>query len=333
MEIEAPSEGPDLSLDKEGYLFKQLASSAKRRLGQSKWTLMFCNLIGSSLHFYKDAEAQEPKSTLELTGARVICEEKIADKDQKDKKSKKLKFSVETAKEVTVFAVEDAAELEDWISSLNAHLSLPPSPPLTKEKKRSRMQKIAFQAKKNVAGKVATSALGKAAFRSKIPEEVSELVAAVKHVVERESNSPKKADEFEESLIKIGVKVFLLLDSGRIQAAKLLVADEPLRAGFELLEKCFNYSRFHKQPDLDHLYIKLQEVQKLLGHATHLSVKVLEPHMKPKSSQLLSDTLGYFANADFLFKVFKDSALEEDLENLITAATFYLQFHFYDEDD
>ena len=66
---------------------------------------------------------------------------------------------------------------------------------------------MANKAKKNVAGKVATSALGKKAIRSHAPEEVKNLIKSINTLVEQESKGSKKAGEIEENIFKIGIKV------------------------------------------------------------------------------------------------------------------------------
>jgi hypothetical protein len=45
--------------DKDGFLGKRFGSkAAKRRLGKPKWKFYYINLIGGSLHYYKEAEVR-----------------------------------------------------------------------------------------------------------------------------------------------------------------------------------------------------------------------------------------------------------------------------------
>ena len=63
--------------------------------------------------------------------------------------------------------------------------------------------------KKNMASKAAGSGLGKKAIRSKAPQEIVNLLDALKHVIAKESNM-KFANKIETNLFKLGT-LFLFL--------------------------------------------------------------------------------------------------------------------------
>jgi len=63
-----------------------------------------------------------------------------------------------------------------------------------------------------------------------------------------------------------------------------------------------------------------------------LLAKTLEPHLKPKTIQMLKELVEYIGNSERLFKIFKDTALDEELQELISASEHYTQFHFYSDE-
>jgi len=68
-----------------------------------------------------------------------------------------------------------------------------------------------------------------------------------------------------------------------------------------------------------------------MGDAAEILTKLLSPHMKPKNVQKIKDTTDYLGNADRLMQIFYDEALNDDLQELISAGEHYTQFHFYSD--
>jgi len=130
------------------------------------------------------------------------------DLPQTENSGKKFTFSFKNDKLDLLLAAEEEQEWKEWTDLIEANRNKGSAPPLKKEKRKTRAQEIAFKMKKNLGTKVATSALGKKAIRSQAPEEITNLIKALKHIVERESKSSKKANEIEEGIYKIGVKAF-----------------------------------------------------------------------------------------------------------------------------
>jgi len=314
-------------VDKDGILWKRIGSnlSKKRPLGRKKWNLVYVNLIGSTLHYYKDEEDSEPKGTIELKQLELY------ENDNEGSQSKKFCFSLKNDHLDYLFASEEEKDLEQWVAAIKACKFKNPCPPLKKEKRRSRASELAFRAKKNMAGKVATSGLGKKAIRSRAPEEITHLINDIKKVVERESKSSKKAAEIEENVYKIGVKAYFLLLDNKICWNDLLASDKPCRAALELLIKCHNHAKFVRSPNIPGLQAKFQEVHSFLAEAGTILTKLLAPHMKPRNVARISETIEYLGNPDRLLRVFMDETLNEPLQEMINSAEHYTQFHFYPE--
>jgi len=244
---------------------------------------------------------------------------------------KKCTFGFRGEKVDLLLACEDESDWKEWVAAIEAGMTKGPAPPLKKEKRKTRAQEIAFRMKKNLGTKVATSKLGKKAIRSQAPEEVTNLIWALKHIVERNSKSSKKANEVEENIYKLGVKSFFLIDGGMITFEDLLTADKPLRAALELLAKCHDHAKFSRVPNQKLLMEKFEEVEKKIREGGDILAKLLSPHLKSKNMKMIQELVDYIGNAERLFQIFQDSALDEDLQELISASEHYTQFHFYPE--
>jgi len=312
------------TVDKDGFLCKRSGSTKKTASSQKKWRAYYFNLVQGSLYYYKNPEDPEPKGKLQLQEVKFV-------KEQSEVSGKKLTFGFKNDKQDLLLAAEDEQDWKEWITIIEANMSKGPAPPLKKEKRKTRAQEIAFKMKKNLGTKAATSKLGKKAIRSQAPEEITNLVRSLKRIVERESKSSKKANEIEENIYKIGVKAYFLIDGGKITIDDLLVADKPLREGLELLAKCHDHAKFSRQPNQKLLMEKFGEVQKKLHEGGDILTKLLEPFLTPKTMKTLQDLADYIGNADRLFRIYQDSALDEDLQELISASEHYTQFHFYAE--
>jgi len=311
--------------DKDGFLAKRFGSKEKsRRIGKPKWHIYYINLIGGSLHYYKEIDDTEPKGTINLSALKL-------NPNETEGSTKKYCFQLKDEKESYLFSCEDESDWKEWTTAVQANMNKSPCPPLKKDKKKSRMEQLAQNAKKNVISKATSSALGKKAIRSHAPEEVKNLIKATTNLVEKDNKNSEKAKEIEENIFKIGVKVFFILNEGQLTMEEVLKADKPLRAAMELLSKCYDHAKFSKRVDDKGLVAKFGEVHQQALEAGEILTKLLEVHMKPKNLVKIKETIQYLTNPDFLLKVFKDDSLDEDLQELVSAMEHYTQFHFYSE--
>jgi len=313
--------------DKDGLLWKRVGSKPikKRKFGQKKWSLVYVNLISGSLNYYKDEEDEKPKGSIELNELTLHKD------DTQGSSSKKHCFSLKNDTFDFLFACEEEAELNAWVAAIEANMKKDSAPALKKEKRKTRAQALAFKAKKNMAVKMGTSAVGKKALRGSAPDEVKNLIGSIKHIVELSSKSKSKAVEIEDNIFKIGIKCYFLVEDKRITIDDLLVADKPLRQALELLSRCYDHAKFARNVNKELLGQKFGEVNKMLMEAAEKISNLVGPHLKPKNVDMVRSTIEYLGDPERLMQIFMDPAIDEDLQELISAGEHYTQFHFYSE--
>jgi len=298
---------------------------AKKKTNSKKWKTYYFNLVGGSLYYYRNMEDDKPKGTIELSKFSL---EKNGPPVEG---TNYLTFILKGASQEYLFAADDKDDHAGWINALTANASKPASPPLAKEKKKSRVASLASRTKKTVGGKLATSKLGKRALKANAPEEVTNLIKALRIIVEKESGSKPKAEEVEKNIFKVGVKCFFLIDSGTLALDDFLTADKPLRNALELLSKCHDHAKYSRHPKDDLLREKLVVVESQIKEASSLLTNLLKPHLQAKNVQRIDQTVAIIGTADFLFKILKEPSLEEEVQELINAGEHYTGFHFYAE--
>jgi len=313
------------TVDKDGYLFKRAGSTKKSASTQKSWKAYYFNLVQGSLYYYRTPEDSEPKGKLQLGEVKFTCE--LAAEGSKYN----YKLSFKNDKQDLLLAADDETDWKEWVSAIEANAGKSPAPPLKKEKRKTSAQDLAFRMKKNVGQAAATSKLGKAAIRSQAPEEVTNLVKALKLIIERDTKSSKRANEVEDNIYKLGIKAFFLLDAKKITMDDLLIADKPLRTSLELLAKCHDHAKYSRAPNDKLLMEKFGEVEKKMHEGGQLLAKTLEPHLKPKNITMLQELVDFIGSSERLFRIFKDVTLDEELQELISASEHYTQFHFYSE--
>lgn len=79
------------------------------------------------------------------------------------------------------------------------------------------------RAKRSVIAKTTTSKMGKRAIKSKAPPQMTELINALKTLVQRETGSSRKANDMENNVLRVGVKMYFLVVDGKLEPRQVLV--------------------------------------------------------------------------------------------------------------
>lgn len=192
--------------------------------------------------------------------------------------------------------------------------TMPPKKTDTQRTKGSLM----FRAKKNISGKVATSALMK---QKVLNEETRHLLDALVAVVEKVRDQ-KTAAEVEKQIIKMVLKGYFQYDKGTITMNEFRQIDGVLRKAFNQMDKLFGYYQVRAASQLTEAFAKTAT---MLQEAAAAVMKLLEPHVRAENIAKMKAALAIIADPDFLYKVWDCPSLESDLLSLISAMNKYTQ--------
>ncbi|KAL6057702.1 hypothetical protein QOT17_015303 [Balamuthia mandrillaris] len=340
--------------DKDGFMNVRVGKIDKKKQTTKqgkKWKYLYFNLVGGSLYLYNEQEYQndEPKHSIQLSQCKLSPE-------AVDCRPLKWCFRLLSEQHEYTFSAESEQERRDWLAALELNRDKPSRPPIPKEKLSSstptkgkrdshRLSTFKQRTRKNVVEKATFTPMGKKAIRARAPKEITNLIDAVKKIVERETGSTKRANEIEKDIWKIGVKSYLLVSDKRVSLKDLLEADPPLRQSLDLFAKCHHHvvdvlinvntrrgtiARTLNKEKLEEL---LQQVQVLVRQAADTFRRVLEPHLQPKSLERIESIVSYLGDPQTLLKILVDVGLSIEVGALVSAGEHYSQFHFYVEEE
>eukprot|EP00026_Physarum_polycephalum_P013769 Phypoly_transcript_14209.p1 GENE.Phypoly_transcript_14209~~Phypoly_transcript_14209.p1 ORF type:complete len:302 (+),score=62.86 Phypoly_transcript_14209:71-976(+) len=296
------------TITKEGVLEYQ-----KKNMGKKKYKLVYVVITPGALHIFKDANDAFPTKSIDLEQAAL----EPADKGKPFSFGVKTKGGKDDGK-IWMFAGESDADANGWLEvvkqSQGQKFTMPPRKTDSQRTKGSLM----FRAKKNISGKVATSALMK---QKVLNEETRSLLDALVAVVEKVTDQ-KTAAEVEKQIIKMVLKGYFQYDKGTITMNEFKQIDGVLRKAFNQMDKLFGYYQVRAASQLTEAFAKTAT---MLQEASAAVVHLLEPHVRPENITKMKQALAVIADANFLYKVWDCASLEQDLLSLISAMNKYTQ--------
>jgi hypothetical protein len=295
---------------KEGVLEYQKKGS----LGKKKYKLIFAVLTPGGLHIYKDAYDAFPGKSIDLEQAVL----EPGDKGKPFSFGLKTKGGKDDGK-LWLFAGDSEGDTAAWgdvlkQSGLGQKYTAPPKKTESQRSKGS----IMFRAKKNISGKVATSALMK---QKVLNEETRHLLDSLVAVVERVTD-PKTAADVEKQIIKMVLKGYFQYDKGTITMNEFRLIDGVLRKAFNQMDKLFGFYQVRSSSQLTEAFAKTAT---MLQEASTAVLALLEPHVRPENLAKMKAALAVVCNAEFLYKVWDCATLEQELLALISAMNKYTQ--------
>jgi len=180
-----------------------------------------------------------------------------------------------------------------------------------------------FKAKKNIAGKAATSKLGKSILKKVMDDESNNLMRALKRTVELRTDQ-KKAKEIQNNIIKLFLKAHFQIEKKVLTPEQFAVADRPLRKTFRRIIK-INESYEKLQKDEELLKTNFLKIETYLKEIESIILGLLNPYITEKNRKRLSDTVLFLSRIDFLTAVWADPQSKEPLQKLTTAMAHYLK--------
>lgn len=313
-----------VDVDKQGFL--EYMNPLDKKYSK-KYKSLWWILIGGSMFAYKSPLDAAPLVTLKVQGATVTS---VAEKKKSKGTRTKSYFHMRCTDltEPVQFATVNEEDRDNWVVELTAATSKDAVEAPEKQAGKRVKGGLMFRAKKSMASKTAVSSAGKGMMRRLADDDTRQLLAALKKVVSKHS-SEKRAIDIENNIIKIAVKCYLLIDNKSIASADFLQVDQPLRAAFELTSKIFD--RMHRVTDAA-LLEACQRVEQLYQNCEKVLENLLLPHVKSATILRLKDVFTFLSNHRFLFAIFRDESLEEEVHDLVKAMEYYTQFHYTKDD-
>lgn len=285
----------------------------KSKLGKTTWKVIYAVVTAGAFHVYKDASDAFPDKSLNL--------ENSASEDADKGKPFSFVFKTKGGKDDGKswgFAGENEADTSAWLEIFKQAQTQKFSPPPKRGEAQRTKGSLMFRAKKNISGKVATSALMK---QKVMNEETRHLLDALVAVVERVTDA-KTAAEVEKQIIKMVLKGYFQYDKGTITMTEFKQIDGVLRKAFNQIDKLFGYYQVRAANQLNEGF---QKTAAMLKEASQAVLTLLEPHVRAENIAKMKAALNVIADADFLYKVWDCPTLEADLLSLISAMNKYTQ--------
>jgi len=179
---------------------------------------------------------------------------------------------------------------------------------------------ILFRAKKNMAGKMATSGLVK---QKVMNDETRNLLNALVNIVSAVVDE-KTAHDVEKQVIKTIVKGYFQVENGNISAEKdLKPLDTSLRQAFNQIDKLFAYYQIRT---VEQLSGGLSKASASLQAVSDSIIKIMQPHVRPDNLAKMLAVLNLLAEESFLVRIWSNPNLEQDLLALVSAMNKYTMF-------
>lgn len=285
----------------------EIKTSGKR--GKFLWV----TVKGSTLFTYTSADQVDFKKKYELAGSTI------------EDSSVQFSFAIKQAdKDLFTLSATSKNDCEGWRAFIAHASSKAPGSPPVKEKATKKKLSLAMKASKNIGGMIATSKAGKKAVNVAIPDELRELIVALKRVISVYKDRAL-SDEVETCIIKVLFKTFVLEREKIVEFDQFLQADAPLREAFEvLIFMRDNEDRLRPETIDEKLALVSRFLQQVQGHL----VSMLLPHVQPKTIKRISVTFGLLSSTEFLAFVWTSPVCLEEKELLVDAMNRYTQFNF-----
>jgi len=280
----------EITIDKEGPI--QLYD-AKKKKWKTKW-----GVLSGGAFYYRDK-----KKDPELNGPVLLKGATIGNNEDH---KKKIALQIVLSDDIHILAFEDDGKKKEWMAALednkNKEVGGGSSQSDTSGKKK---QSTSMRIKKNVSSGVATSSAGKSLIKEFLGKDGVKLLDLVRKIVTLQDGK-KKADEVENDIIRVAVKVILLWKNkdlttqdlaGTIPGVKAIWSDV-----IDFCEMSFAY-----------------DPAKIKEHGEHLSVsftKLLADYITEKNLVKMREVINYLVTKELLDKLFSDEGQDESKKEL-----------------
>jgi len=176
-----------------------------------------------------------------------------------------------------------------------------------------------------VAGRAATSKMGEVLLMKMFGDEIHHLFSTVKKIIAKHHNK-EIAARVHKVLIRLTIKIAFLFEKRVLNVTTLSDVDRPLREAIELLSKYYN-AKVRRFPRAFPVTETFARIQQLSNQAEEELVRKIQPYISPKNLANIHFLFETIATGPFLQKVFSDTELADELDELDDVITAYTQFH------
>jgi len=212
---------------------------------------------------------------------------------------KKYGIEIESNGETNLIALETEEERKDWHTAISENVDKEPGSASSGGGAKKK-QSTSMRFKKNVGGNVATSSAGKTLIKEFVGKDGVKVIDIVKKTVTL-YESKKKAEEVENIIIRIAVKVILLWKNKDITNENLVSAIPKVKAvwsdAIDFAEMSFAYDPVKIKEHGDNLQKAFSDL--------------LAEYITEKNLQALRDTMTYLVTKELLDVLFVNEAQEE----------------------
>eukprot|EP01101_Sappina_pedata_P006028 TRINITY_DN2900_c0_g1_i1.p1 TRINITY_DN2900_c0_g1~~TRINITY_DN2900_c0_g1_i1.p1 ORF type:complete len:332 (+),score=120.51 TRINITY_DN2900_c0_g1_i1:71-1066(+) len=278
-------------------------------------------LYGGSVYYYRTTSEGKPLYAVHLNDFKL---EESPDKIMATASSTPINrpgFGLSCKIEgvpVTLVSYGSSESVATWIELIKANVDTPSVFMATH-------QSTIDKAKKNVVGVVASSSAGKSAMKKVLAKPTRKALSACKHVIANQKG-PKAAEAFENCIIKLSIKIYMLWEKGVITQKMIDSLEETAR---RVVRKFYIiYCNEAKVPDVE---VRAKLVNRKFGQAvefgTLLAKKVEEILIKfsdQKTVDVLNELMSIVCNQDFLREARANKANEADITLIVDTSKVLL---------
>jgi len=212
---------------------------------------------------------------------------------------KKFAIEIEFNGESYLIATENEEERKDWHTAISENQDKDPGGNSTSASGKKK-QSTAMRLKKNVGGNVATSSAGKTLIKEFVGKDGVKIIDIVKKIVTIH-DSKKKAEDVENAIIRIAVKVILLWKNKDITDENLVSTIPKVKAvwsdAIDFAEMSFAYDPVKIKEHGDNLQKAFSDL--------------LAEYITEKNLQTMRDTMSFLVTKELLDVLFVNDAQDE----------------------
>jgi hypothetical protein len=299
----------DAAAIKEG---KILTREEKGKIGRNPWKERYLKLVEGYLLVLKGND-DKPNCVFEMKKCTIFKETNSA---------REHTFAVKNEDEYKLFAAENDKEYLEWVEKINREREKCSENGSNGDKpkgKKPRRGSLLHNAKKNVAGKIASSNIGKDLLKKIVDDEIRNNLELLKSVMVNEFGADE-ANVIENNIIKLIIKGHLLVEDKLLNVEVLSPVQPQVKKVFYLLTGAYHMDTTQEAQ----LKEVLTRASKVITEIEEFLNNALESHLTTKNHDKISAVFQKLGTPTFLFNVYTKPENKSQLVGLNDYMSKYL---------